>query len=113
MITEAPAQTDCSNKFQFEVKSKQLETIPQLTQIALENAADTIFFSTSDGQICYANQAACHLFGYSESELLNMRVSDIDSQLPASDWPEHWAQLKQQTNLTFETSYKTKDGASF
>lgn len=111
-IAEAPAHTNSYNKFQFEVKSKQLETIPQLTQIALENAADTIFFTTSDGQICYANKAACHLFGYSESELLNMRVSDIDSHLPASDWREHWAQLKQQTNLTFETRYKTKDGAS-
>ncbi|MBD0309649.1 MAG: PAS domain S-box protein, partial [Microcoleus sp. T1-bin1] len=107
------AQTNGYNKFQSEVKSKQLETIAQLTQMALENAADTIFFTTSDGQICYANKAACHLFGYSESELLNLRVSDIDSQLPASDWPEHWEQLKQQSNLTFETSYKTKDGASF
>ena len=107
------SQTNRYNKFQSEVKSKQLETIRQLTQIALENAADTIFFTTSDGQICYANKAACHLFGYSESELLNLRVSDIDSQLAASDWPEHWDQLKQQSNLTFETSYKTKDGASF
>ena len=107
------AQRNRYNKFQSEVKSKQLETIPQLTQIALENAADTIFFTTSDGQICYANKAACYLFGYSESELLNLRASDIDSQLPASDWPEHWDQLKQQSNLTFETSYKTKDGASF
>jgi two-component system NtrC family sensor kinase len=106
-------QTNRYNKFQSEVKSKPLETIPQLTQIALENAADTIFFTTSDGQICYANKAACHLFGYSESELLNMRVSDIDSQLSPSDWPDHWDQLKQQSNLTFETSYKTKDGASF
>ncbi len=87
-IAEAPAQTNCFNKFQSEVKITQLETIPQLTQIALENAADTIFFTTSDGQICYANKAACHLFGYSESELLNMRVSDIDSQLSASDWRE-------------------------
>ncbi|WP_445170966.1 PAS domain S-box protein [Microcoleus sp.] len=107
------AQTNGYNKFQSEVKSKQLETIPQLTQIALEKAADTIFFTTSDGQICYANKAACYLFGYSESELLNLRVSDIDSQLAGSDWPEHWEQLKQESNLTFETSYKTKDGASF
>lgn len=107
------AQTNGYNKFQSEVKSKQLETIAQLTQMALEHAADTIFFTTSDGQICYANKAACHLFGYSESELLNLRVSDIDSQLAASDWPDHWDLLKQQSNLTFETSYKTKDGASF
>ena len=107
------AQTNGYNKFLSEVKSKQLETIAQLTQIALENAADTIFFTTSDGQICYANKAACHLFGYSESELLNLRVSDIDSQLSPLDWSEHWDQLKQQSNLTFETSYKTKDGACF
>ena len=112
-ITEELAQTNCYNKFQCEVKSKQLETRPQLTEVALENAADTVFFTTSDGQICYANKAACHLFGYSESELLNLRVSDIDSQLAASDWPDHWDLLKQQSNLTFETSYKTKDGASF
>ena len=106
-------QTNCYNKFQSEVKSKQLETRPQLTQIALENVADTVFFTTSDGQICYANKAACHLFGYSESELLNLSVSDIDSQLSALDWPAHWEQLKQQRNLTFETSYKTQDGESF
>jgi PAS domain S-box-containing protein len=112
-IASDMAQTSGYNKFQSEVKSKQLETIAQLTQIALENAADTIFFTTSDGQICYANKAACYLFGYSESELLNLRVSDIDSQVPASDWSEHWDLLKQQSNLTFETSYKTKDGASF
>ncbi|MBW3584463.1 MAG: PAS domain S-box protein [Cyanobacteria bacterium 0813] len=111
-ITEDLAPTKCYNKFQCELKSNQLGTIPQLTQIALENAADTIFFTTSDGQICYANKAACHLFGYSESELLNLRVSDIHSQLAASDWPQHWEELKQQSNLTFETSYKTKDGAS-
>ncbi|MBD1827531.1 PAS domain S-box protein [Microcoleus vaginatus GB1-A2] len=111
-IGEDLAPTNCYNKFHSDITSNQLGTIPQLTQIALENAADTIFFTTSDGQICYANKAACHLFGYSESELLNLRVSDIDSQLAASDWPHHWEELKQQSNLTFETRYKTKDGAS-
>ncbi|MEG4571673.1 PAS domain S-box protein [Microcoleus sp. N3A4] len=112
-IAEELAETNCYNKFQSEVKSKQLETRPQVIQIALENAADTVFFTTSDGEICYANKAACHLLGYSESELLNLTVTDIDSQLSASDWPEHWAQLKQQNNLTFETCYTTQDGATF
>ncbi|MEG4347434.1 PAS domain S-box protein [Microcoleus sp. A003_D6] len=112
-IAEDFAETNCYKKFSSDVKSKQLETRPQLTQIALDNAADTMFFTSSDGHICYANKAACHVFGYSESELLNLTVSDIDSQLSASDWIEHWEQLKQQSNLTFETTYKTKDGATF
>ena len=112
-IAEAIAETNCYNKLTSEVNSQQLETRDKLTQIALNNAADTVFFTTSDGRICYANKAACHIFGYSESELLNLRVSDIDSQLLASDWPDRWETLKQQSNLTFETSYKTKDGVSF
>ena len=112
-IAEDVAQTSCYNKFSSDVKNKQLEIRPQLTQIALDNAADTVFFTTSDGQVCYANKAAYDLFGYSQSQLLNLRVSDIDSQLSASDWPEHWTQLKQQSNLTFETTYRTKDGISF
>ncbi|WP_293149556.1 MULTISPECIES: PAS domain S-box protein [unclassified Microcoleus] len=91
-------------------KSQKLETKLQLTQKALDNAADTVFFTTSDGQICYANKAACDRGGYSESELLKLRFTDIDSQLSASDWPERWVELKQQNNLTFETSYKTKNG---
>ncbi|MEG4282887.1 PAS domain S-box protein [Microcoleus sp. A006_D1] len=113
LFAEKMAQTNCDNKCTSEVKSPLLETKQQLTEIALDNAADTVFFTTSDGQICYANQAACHLFGYSELDLLNLTVSDIDSQLSASDWPAHWEQLKQQSNLTFKTTYKTQDGASF
>lgn len=112
-MAEDIAQTNCYNKFSSDVNNKQLQIRPQLTQIALDNAADTVFFTTSDGQICYANKTAYDLFGYSESQLLNLTVSDIDSQLSASDWPEHWKRLKQQSNLTFETSYKTQSGASF
>ena len=113
LFAEKIAETNCYNKLPSEVKTPLLETSPQLTQIALDNAADIVFFTTSDGRICYANKAACHQGGYSESELLNLTVSDIDSQLSASDWLDHWVELKQQSNLTFETSYKTKDGTCF
>ena len=78
-------QTNRYNKFQSEVKSKQLETIRATNSNSPRKCCGYDLFTTSDGQICYANKAACHLFGYSESELLNLRVSDIDSQLPASD----------------------------
>jgi two-component system, NtrC family, sensor kinase len=113
LSAEKVADRNCDNKSTADVKSRQLETKLQLTQTALDNTADTVLFTTSDGKICYANKAACVRGCYSESELLNLRISDIDSQLPASDWQAHWGQLKQQTNLTFETSYKTKNGACF
>ena len=113
LFAEKIADRNCHNTWTPNFQNRQLETKLQITQTALDNAADTVFLTTSDGKICYANKAACDRGGYSESELLNLRMSDIDSQLPASDWQAHWAQLKQQSNLTFETTYQTKDGASF
>lgn len=113
LLAEKITERNCYNIWTPESKSQQLETKLQLTQIALDNAADTVFFTTSDGQICYANKVACHQGGYSESELLKLRLTNIDSQLSASDWPDRWVELKQQKNLTYETSYQTKDGATF
>ncbi|WP_293123034.1 PAS domain S-box protein [Microcoleus sp. bin38.metabat.b11b12b14.051] len=113
LFAEKIADRTCHNTWTPNYQNRQLETKLQLTQTALDNAADTVFLSTSDGKICYANKAACDRGGYLESELLNLRMSDIDSQLSASDWQAHWDQLKQQSNLTFETTYQTKDGASF
>ncbi|HBK96338.1 MAG TPA: PAS domain-containing sensor histidine kinase, partial [Microcoleaceae bacterium UBA10368] len=54
-------------KMTSEFKIPQLEISSELTQIALDSASDIVLCTSSDGQICYANQAACHLLGYSQS----------------------------------------------
>ncbi|WP_373535821.1 PAS domain S-box protein [Microcoleus sp.] len=112
-IAEELAPKNCYHKLTSNVKTPQLEIKRKLTPIALDNAADTVFFTSAEGQICYANKAACNLFGYSESELLNLTVSDIDSQFSVSDWPELWEKLKQQSKFTFKATYKTRNGACF
>jgi two-component system, NtrC family, sensor kinase len=99
-------------KMTSEFKIPQLEISSELTQIALDSASDIVLCTSSDGQICYGNQAACHLLGYSQSDLLKLTVIDIDSQFSAADWSAHWRELKHQSNLTFESCYTTKGGAS-
>jgi two-component system, NtrC family, sensor kinase len=101
------------NKFSCAVKIPQLRIIDPLTQMAIDSATDLVLFATSEGEICYANQATCHIVGYSQSELLELKVSDIDSHLSVMDLEAHWRDLKQQSNLCFESSYITKEGASF
>jgi hypothetical protein len=105
------ASENCS-KQPSEVKSQQLEIADLLTKIALDRAPDTVFCISSDGRIDYANEAAVRVLGYSQSELLELTVSDIDPHLLAADWSAHWEELKLAGNLTFESSYKTKEGAT-
>lgn len=92
---------------------KQLEEALQLTQFAMDRAADAVLWMTADGQLCYVNEAACRSLGYSRSELLSLTIHDIDLQLPASVWPSHWKAIKQQGSFAFESHHQTKDGRSF
>lgn len=43
-----------------------------------DNANDAYFLIDRDANFLYVNKTACRLFGYSEDELLTMRVPDID-----------------------------------
>ena len=67
----------------------------------------------SDARFFYANDAACRYLGYSLQELLSITVHDIDPNYPEKDWPEAWAELKQQGTWSFETQLRRKDGTTF
>ncbi len=86
------------------------DEIIQQVQIPLEQAGDPIFWLTSDGRVCYVNQAACELLGYSKAELLKLRIHQINPDLSTQVWQEHYEQLQQQSYVTFESSYQTKTG---
>ena len=43
-----------------------------------DNANDAYFLIDRDANFLYVNKTACRLFGYSEDELLTMRVFDVD-----------------------------------
>lgn len=107
------SEANCCKKFPFDIQDQHLGTVAELTQIAVDSAADAVFYTSSDGKICYANQVACRKLGYSRSELLKLTVRDIDLELPAPDWTTYWELLKQQRSLTFESCYTTKESRSF
>ncbi|MGD1716412.1 PAS domain-containing sensor histidine kinase [Dapis sp. BLCC M172] len=92
---------------------KQLQQQLELTQLATDNAADAIFWITFDGQLCYANKMACSFLDYSESELLQLTICDIDQELSREVLPTHWQQVKNQNSLRFESNYCTKEGRIF
>jgi len=50
----------------------------------IENAADAFFAHKMDGRFCHVNRKACEDSGYTEKELLEMTVDDIQ----AGGWPK-------------------------
>ena len=92
---------------------KQLQHQQELTQLATDNASDAIFWITSNGQLCYVNKQACSSLGYSESELLELTIHDINPDLSVEVWSAHWQAVKNLNSMVFESIYRTKEGRIF
>lgn len=57
---------------------RQAEERLRLTQFAVDQAGEAIFFITSEARFSYVNEVACRSLGYSRQELQAMTVHDID-----------------------------------
>lgn len=84
-----------------------------LTEFALENSSDTVFWIAPDGHFLFVNKAACEQLGYTRDELLSMSVADIDPDFPPERWPQHWENMRAGGAMRFETRHRTKDGHVF
>lgn len=89
---------------------KRLEAALRLTQLAVDLAADVIFWADQDARIVYANDEASARLGYSRDELLAMTVCDLLPDGSADGWRQHWDALTREGRLTFDLVYRAKDG---
>lgn len=89
---------------------KLFENALQLTQLAMDRAGDAVLWITLEGRLCYANDTACHLLGYSRPELLRLTIHDIDPDLPPAMWSSHCEEIRHRGSLTFESCHRHKLG---
>ncbi len=92
---------------------KQAEEELSLLTFALENIKEAVFLIDQEGRFQFVNQAACQSLGYTQEELLQLGVPEIDPQYPMERWDSEWESLKLQHSLTFETVHHAKDGHTF
>ncbi len=85
----------------------------QITQFAMDSAADAIFWMGPTGRFTYVNRRGCESLGYSEEELLQMSVPDINPQFRAEVWQTHWQDLKEKGSFSFQTVHQHKSGRVF
>jgi PAS domain S-box-containing protein len=84
----------------------------ELMQFSVDQMTDTVLWIDKYDHILFANDAACRNLGYAHDELKAIIIADIDPNYSSIDWPQHWADLKANKSMTFESQHLTKDGRS-
>ena len=91
-------------------EAKSLNAELQIANYSIQKVLDPIYWIGEDACIWKANEAACLSLGYSHDELLTLSIPDLDPGFPVDCWSEHWAELKREGSLRFETQHRTRDG---
>jgi len=87
------------------------DRILRMMKVAVDEAADAVFWVGKDARFIYVNAAACRTLRYSRSELLSMTVLDVVPSLTAEKWLEHWDKLKDLGSATFDSMHRRKDSS--
>lgn len=74
-------------------------------------AMDGFWLLDLDGNILEVNEAYCKMSGYTESELLSMRIADLEDCLNAAEIAEHIKRIKEKGEERFESRHQRKDGS--
>jgi len=85
-----------------------------LLHFAINRIQESVFLIGEKGNFSYVNDEACRSVGFSREELLqNMSIVDLNPNFDESGWRNHWAQLKQEQSLSFETTHQRRNGEIF
>ncbi len=77
----------------------------------LDHSSEAFFVSrVTDGQLVYVNQQCCTFSGYTQAELLRMRVQDISDIYTTDTFTERLQTYRQVGRLVFETSHRCAGG---
>jgi PAS domain S-box-containing protein len=90
---------------------RRLEERLSLQQHALRRVPDMVFWAQEDGRFSIVNPAAAAALGYSEDELLGLRVWDVDVDTSPRRWARHWGLFFERESLRGEVRLRRKDGS--
>jgi PAS domain S-box-containing protein len=80
-----------------------------LTQFAMDNAADMVFWVNHNARVQYANKRASEVLGYTIEELNDIPFADIFPLYTIAHWDSIWEQLKKEGAITSRTIQLRKE----
>jgi PAS domain S-box-containing protein len=84
-----------------------------LGQISINKSGDAVFWLDHDGGIFYVNDSACLSLGYTRSELLDIKIHDINPDFPPEIWPDYRDQVREFGSFTLDSRHRRKNGKIF
>jgi two-component system, cell cycle sensor histidine kinase and response regulator CckA len=92
---------------------KKIEQSEKRHQSILRTAMDGFWLTHLDGRLLEVNDTYCTMSGYSENELLSMRISDLEANENGQQVAEHIGKLVENGSDRFESRHRRKDGMIF
>jgi two-component system, cell cycle sensor histidine kinase and response regulator CckA len=77
------------------------------------HANDPIFLTKTDGTIIDVNQRALQNYGYTEKELLGMKVTEVRAPEKRGEFESQMKKVADSNGYVFKTRHLKKDGTSF
>jgi two-component system, cell cycle sensor histidine kinase and response regulator CckA len=88
----------------------QRNRLGDFAAFAVESMSDGAFLIAQDARIVYVNRAACSQLGYTERELLEMTILDINPTVTRESWNSIWGVTVNDKVQVIETVHRTKSG---
>ncbi|CDF80322.1 two-component system PAS/PAC sensor signal trans duction histidine kinase [Formosa agariphila KMM 3901] len=98
-----------------EVKQKIEATLSEirLFKFMIEKAADPFILMDEEGRFVYLNTIARNKWGYSEDEIKDLKVPDVDVVFLQEKYNEAFKKAQLETIPPFETLHKNKEGTVY
>ncbi|MCC6140307.1 MAG: PAS domain S-box protein [Nitrospira sp.] len=101
------------HRHQAEAARHEAERRLRLTQFAVDRAADGVLWADTSTRFVYANHEACRSLGYTQEELLTLRIADIAPRHDPEQFQCRMGALKQGGAATYKSVHRRKDGTEF
>jgi PAS domain S-box-containing protein len=79
----------------------------------LQTAMDGFWQVDTEGRLLEVNETYCRMSGYTEQELLSMRIQDLEAVESPGDTTAHIDKILAQGEARFESRHRRKDGTIF
>jgi PAS domain S-box-containing protein len=92
---------------------RRAEHALKLSEFSVQEASVGTLWVAPDASILRVNRALCESSGFTEAELLELKVPALAPAFSQEGWPGQWQQWRERRRMSFETRARHKSGRLF
>ncbi len=97
----------------LDLRTQELRESEEKYSNLFQHSNDAIFLHDLEGQIIDVNQRVLEQFGYTRSEIINLKISELHPTTELESSKKAFEELSQKGDIRFEISFKKKNGKIF